>query len=377
MSRDKDVVEKSKGFLLKNNEALRSLVVEPLCDSDITIEKLSDFIEACWKRDYGSEGRIIFSPEFIKFNIPDISKDRVSLVGIMDGNLVGAFLFFPMSYRMREEDVKGGIVTGLSTHDQLRGKRISQFLVLCIEERLIDNHIQFAQFWLDDRHDSEGSSYQTYRNEKKRTEWNKTVPLCCKPFNVKMLAKVTKMSAIEKFGAQYIQWRFPSKFDLPKGIKIDSFRESDIHKWIDFIHNHQPQTLLRRHFTSEELTRKLGYNKGRTKSVALKIERQGEMQGVVYGFTVPVGDFDLYAQLDGIILHPQLSRRDKRKIIGSCERAIIEEHSCFSSAIAASATSEQLTDFGYIELMTQTLGANFYDPTIPQDSLNSILVELR
>ena len=377
MARDKFLIEKAKSFLLKNNEVLSSLVVEPLCDSNVTVQQLSDFIEACWTRDYGSEGRIIFSPELIEFNIPDIKKDSISIVGKIDGHLVGVFLFFPMFYRIGEDVISSGIVTGLSTHEELRGKRVSQFLVLCIEENLINHEIGFAKFWLDDRHNTGGSSYQTYKKGKKRTEWNKTVSLYAKPFDVKKLTRAAKLSSVEKAGAKFMQWRFPSKMDLPKGYQIHGFRKGDTDHWLRFISENQPKGVLRRHFSAAELERKLSYSKGRTEPIAFRAEREGATHGVIYGFTVPFGDSESYAQIDGIIFNPRLSQSDKRKIVGSWERAIIDEYGCFSSAIPASATPENLADFGYVKLMTQTLGANFYDPSIPQEALNSLLVELR
>jgi hypothetical protein len=377
MARDKLIIEKSKNFLLKNNEGLRSLTIEPLCDSNVTVEQLADFIETCWTRDYGSEGRIIFSPEFIEFNIPDIKKDCISIVGKIDGQLVASFLFFPMNYRIGEAVIRAGIVTGLSTHEKLRGKRVSQFLVLCIEDNLINNQISFAKFWLDNRHHHEGGSYQTYKKEKKRTEWNKTVSLYVKPFDVKKLSAATKLSSIEKAGAKFMQWRFPSKMNLPRGCEILQFRKRDMDDWLNFINSNQPKGYLSRYFTGNELEHKLTYCKGRTRAAALRVVRGGVTQGVFYGFTVPIGDSDSYIQLDGVILHRGLSRSDKRKIIGSCERTIIDEYGCFSSAMPASATPENLADFGYVKLITQTLGANFYAPNIPQDALNSLLVELR
>jgi hypothetical protein len=96
-------VKRQKDALLKKHPELKDLHVVPLCDSGLSYQELSDFIENCWRYNYGDQVRMSFCPEFLEFIVGPLKSDCFSATSLHGDNLVGLVLVLPNKFVYQDQ----------------------------------------------------------------------------------------------------------------------------------------------------------------------------------------------------------------------------------------------------------------------------------
>jgi hypothetical protein len=268
-------VKRQKRALLDKRPELRELRMVPLCDSRLSYQELSDFIENCWRHDYGDQARIVFSAESLAYNIPDLQSEKISTVAKMDGLLIGLVLGIETDLTCDGRVIRAFIGTGLSTDPNSRARGISQLLWLNSIEQFLENHASLAFTWLDVRHAWAGSSYSTYGADPSKVHFKRIVDFYAKAIDCQKSAAVGKLSAFERLGIRSANLMFPAKMDLPGHFELETGSHAAAGEYADFIHEFQADNDIRRYFPEEELARRISFSQGRVNGVALAVRGGG------------------------------------------------------------------------------------------------------
>lgn len=358
---------------------LHDVEVVPLKSSNITLNELSDFIEKCWNYDYGNEARITFTPEFIEYNIPKINDDFSCGIAKKDGELAGAYLSFPTKQRIGEEPITSYIGTGLSTQPKYRGQGLSQLLWLKAIEFYLSSESPISYAWLDVRHNWEGTSYKIFGKDKEKVHLNKLVNFYAKSFEYDTAVEVGKLGKVEKMGIKLTSGLFPTKYEEPTGYEISPVEPKDSELIKYFIDEYQSKGELKREISPDGLVHRLGFSKNGFSSFAYGLQSRGNIYGLIFGFTNPVGNQAKFLQVDGMLFHPDVKYKDKKKFISSCEQIARDEFGCFSSVIPGSVTNDGLIRYGYVPVAKQALCAVSYtgDVALTGNRMYNLFMELR
>jgi len=374
-------VERQKEALFKKHPKLNDLRIVHFCDAELSYRELSDFIEKCWRHDYGDQARIVFSAESLAYNIPDLQAEKISTAAEMDGRLIGLVLGIETDFAFDGKVIRAFIGTGLSTDPNSRARGISQLMWLNSIEQFLENHASVAFTWLDVRHGWAGSSYSTYGGDPSKVHFKKIVDLYAKAIDREKTAAVGKLSGLERLGIQATSVMFPAKIDLPRHFELEAGSRAVARDYADFIHEFQGDNDIKRYFSEDELGRRISFSKGRVNGVALAVRGGvwGQVQALVYGFTNPVKDGDNYFQVDGLIFHPDLSYTHKRRILSSFEKTISDRYGSFSIVVPGNVSTDNLIKYGYLPVEKQALClvCENGDIDIKNQRMDKLFLELR
>ena len=169
MARNLQKIQQMKEMLETRSPVLKSIQFQTAHQARRSDSDLSDFIEGIWGDYYQNTPRIQFTQDAFQFFGPKDHTHDMHVVAMIDGQIIGTFLSFPYNLQIDDKTFKGTTVTGLTTSPEFRGQKISQYLVLTMEECLIINNYDLLTFWLDNRKNQSGSSYNIYSSNRMRT----------------------------------------------------------------------------------------------------------------------------------------------------------------------------------------------------------------
>jgi len=372
-------VERQKDALLQKHPELKDLHVVPLCDSGLSYQELSDFIEKCWRHDYEDKPRIVFSPDLLEFSIPEIKYDRVSTIARNGPDLVGLVLGIRTDFMFNETVIAAYIGTGLSSDPDFRAKGIGQLMWLNDIEHFLENHASISFAWLDIRHAWAGSSYSTYGGDPSKVHFKRIIDFYAKAIDYQKSAAVGELNAIEKLGIRSATLLFTSNIGLPGHFELEIGSHAAARDYAGFIHEFQSDNDIKRYFSKEELARRISFSQGRVNGVALAVRGRGRIQALMYGFTNPVKDEDNYFQVDGLIFHPELSYAKKRRILSSFEKTISDRYGSFSIVVSENVSTDNLLKYGYLPVEKQALClvCENGDIDIKNQRMDKLFLELR
>ena len=380
MARTSEIIAKQKEHLFSKHPDLHQLSVLEVRHAPFSYEEISAFIEVCWRQDYTNEARLVFSPSFLAFNQSKGKPADRSLLAVTksENEIQGFFCIIPLCFAKENVLQSASLVTGLSCRSNHRGSGISQYLVLETEERIVKNNEEYGLFWLDQRHQQQGGSFQVYGKDRMKTDWGCSVSLYAKTYDYPKALKSVVLSRLEKLGLRINLALFPPNRSVKAPLDIQLFQRSDIRETLEFLSEFQKQCSLHRVFSEAELLHRFLFSQDDVHGIALLMRKAGRLRGLFFGFTNPVGTKGTcYAQIDGLVFHPDLTYAEKRRLLASCEAEILERWGCFSAVVPETVTTENLLKYGYIPFVNQTLGANFYTDTVSPEDIKNSFVELR
>ncbi|MFO7884378.1 MAG: hypothetical protein R6U68_06120 [Desulfobacteraceae bacterium] len=356
----KDICEYRKKLIAKH-PSLNNLIIKSLQDSSISSKDLAGFIESVWSKDYQNEARLVFTPEFLEYNEPELDMD-CSLVAIENHTLTGCFLSYTKKYSYQGTAIQTAHNTGLTvardngavkdlTGGQKRGRGTGQLLWIEQMRMAFEKGYDATTYWLDTRHDKPGDSSRIFGNNKVTAQESRQIPIMAKSFSLDRSCRYGNLNFLEKTGIRVVNAVFAGN---PKNQSIEA--DQDYRSAAAFLESLEDictpvpgQDLLRN---------KARYCSGSLKSLLMNFKQDSKTIGIMYGFTIPVNEWDNYFQVDGFFFKPGLDWKTKREMILLAEKTIIERYGSFSCLIPANCTNEKLWKHGYVPAESQNLIIN-------------------
>ncbi|MCP4602231.1 MAG: hypothetical protein GY847_17225 [Proteobacteria bacterium] len=372
-------IEKQKEMLLERHPDLKKLDTFQINKSDLTYNEVSAFMEKCWGNDYGSELRIKYPPEYLEYILGDKNEDTICGIVAEGSTIRGIGLGVRLDYSYEDQIIKTHIGTGTCVDPDYRGKGVGQLIGFLGQESLVETDTALGFAWMDSRHKWKGSEWDIFVEDLSKEFMVTMVRFYAKSLVYKKSVQYGKLNAFQKLGLKAARIFMPSKKKLSPGYEIKQVSEDDISQCINFINEYQKPNKIKRYFLEDELKKKLIFSKEKTSVIALMMMKKGKFRGLLYGITNPADGDDCYFQMDGLILHPELSFNEKRKFLATSEYYILENYGCFSMIVSSTVSKEKLVKYGYGPIGTQAICLGHDAGYVPFDNkmFSNLFIEVR
>ena len=354
-------LELQKEQIIEKTPFLSDVNTQDLRESNLTLEELSQFIESCWFHDYGEEIRMKYSPSFLEFNSGINENDLVGVVALKKNELVGVELGLKRDLLTDENNsITSYTGTGMSIPLQYRGNRINQILWLEVQKKFIDNNASLGLGWIDERHKWNGSSNKIYTKKSNRVEYSTSIPCYVKSFNEEVSAKLGDLSWIEKMVLKSMNHIFHRKTGSNSKINTGLYEGNYPDKVSKFLEDNQKRYKFRQKFEPDQLEFRYTFKKEGMYGIMLINSVQGEIQGVLCGFSSPIKDSYSYFQVDSLQFGPKMDYPQRKNFLSDCHDILRNDFNCFALVAPSNVSNTNLFQYGYIPFGTQKLIGNCY-----------------
>jgi len=323
---------------------------------------------------------MIFSPEFLEWQMPDLrgicALDR-------DERYIGCFLSFPRSYRQGDRAWLGtfSVISCLSIIPDVRGRGIAQLLALLIKEIDAKSDHSFSCYYLDQRKNGSGSSFQLWGTRQSRTYLINQITLLGKSFDWRKSRKYGQLNSFFTLAAWGIQMLFPSRrgHAFPGGRCVETGAVEHLPVIRELIETADRLSPIRRIYDDGELSRMIHFRKNAFHALSYcLLDGDGRADGFLFGYKLPLGERDCAFFADGIIFRPGLPYGVSRSFLSECEGRLRDEEGCVGATLVSTASPESLLKYGYVPFDSQILGVEPYvEMDLSLRNLRGLRIELR
>jgi hypothetical protein len=381
MIRTREYLHKQKESLLRKHPDLGELRIVTVQEAGWDHQKLSDFIEFCWRNYYqGGESRMVYSPEFLEWQLPELhgicALDR-------NGQPVGCLMGFPRSCRQHAGTGEERFSVGscLSIIPEMRGGGIAQFLVLVFQERDVQQGLSFSCCYLDPRKQAAGSSFRLWGTRQSRGYSLLRIPLLAKTFDWRKSRRYGPLNAMETAVIRGAQTLFPSRRGcvFPEGCLVQEGSQIHLSAVRELLDAADRSLTLRRAYGDETLARMIAFQKRTFRALSyLLLTEEGRADGFFFGYKFPLRELDWAYFADGVVFRPGLPYRLKRSFLSECEGRLRDLEGCVGVTLLSTAARENLLKYGYVPYSSQILGMDPYVETaLSPRNLRELRIELR
>ena len=360
--------------VMEKHPELKAMRCISLDRASLDSDALSQFIEMCWTKDYGSENRIVFTPAFLNWSTGEAPRGKAVLTE--EGKILGAVVYFQRKYEHRGRHIHYAIETGLSVHREYRGLGIAQWLSLKLKWALKEKNLDFSLVWYDTRHNTSSSSFQIFAMKKPNPHGLMPIRLMSRIFDYDNAVVNLPLNPVERMALKIrtgYDVRFPAA-GLPAGFRIETFSSGRTDAYMEFLNRYRDKNGCKFIPTAEDLSRWRENTYGPAGFHALvhtgKNRRQ-RIEALYFGHKVRAAHGCRYFQADGILLCPDLEKRVARAFLRTVESRLCEEENCFCTIVPDTGGGRHLDRLGYRLLVHQHLGMESYRPS------NTTLADLK
>jgi hypothetical protein len=374
-----DDLKRDKDALFKRYPELKDVRVLPLGNTAWSYRNLSAFIEQCFSHDCGDESRILFTPEFLEWNMPA----PLGVCVLDDRNRwLGCVLSFSYDYCRDGEIKKYTIGTAICTIPEMRGRGLGQLLGLSSTEFELTSGSgsEFSLSWVDNRYSHEGNSRLVLRQLEK-TFTIRSFDLICKPVDCRKARIYAGLNTVTYAAARAAQLVFPSRRGnrFPAGFRVAPFRTASIDGYLALFDAVDRFKRFRRAYDPEGLARLLNFHKNGFHTLSYSLDDGGGTPwALLHGYKLLLKGDDWAFVTDGMIFHPELTWSLKRLFLSECEGILRDEERCVGMTLVATATEAPLWKYGYVPFGSQALALRtLADLELSSQDLRGLRIELR
>ncbi len=327
---------------------LKSVVIRPIRETNLTETDLSLFIEAAWQAYYGDRPRLRFTPQLVKWFM-DVDSPA-SIAAFQNEKLSGCFLCAERPFsRQGQENLRSVLATGWSVSLSATNRGLGNLAYLEMLARARAEGIPYVLCWFDVREGLPATSHKIARRTASLLE--SRISILGKPVDFRAASRIQPLKWWEHAAARaFFGLHSPRRRTAIRGSV--SVKASRVLPLYDICTRNRR---LRRSFDEASLAGQL--EGPGADNILYFQESDGEVTALLQGFRNEAGPGASVAYIDLLLLHPRLSYRQKRAFLLTAEKEIQETNRCFAIVVSTTATSENLLKYGYLPIETQVLGA--------------------
>jgi hypothetical protein len=360
-----DLVQEKSKIISKHGELVGGLEVKRVCDANIDLDIIANFVNTEWGKTYGNEPILSYSGTLFKLYKVNPECSFVCIDPI--GRLVGSLISMDRTIICEDTSLKGGFHTALTVTDKFRGHGLSQILR---NEHLISlsqKNYDFSVCWYDSRHNGLGSALNTYLNDKHLML--RDIPMYAKTFDLNIANRITTLKSSEIIVGKVINYIFPQKshHELYQNQFNQGLFQSNDYSIADSTNayiSYLPKILKKREVAN-----------GSTR--AFSLNANGVISAFVQGYFVNLNRDLRYFNMDTVFFSNELSYLSKKNFLSAVEFELRFNHNCFSVTAMKTASKENIMKFGYFPFMNQKIGVIPLTKKAEKINISTMLIDYK